>query len=88
MLIVYLAEFVKIFFNILSFLIIVRVLMSWFPHRPHNRLFDFITDATNPVMRLARKITPPIGMLDLSPVIALLAISLLQTLLLSLLASL
>lgn len=85
MLSLYLAEFIKIFFDILSFLIIVRVLLSWFPHRPHNAFFDFIVDATNPVMRLARKITPPLGMLDLSPVIALLAISLLRSLLLSLL---
>ncbi len=85
MLIVYLGAFIKIFFDILSFLIIVKVLMSWFPHRPHNAVFDFITEVTNPVLSLAKKVTPPIGMIDLSPIIALVALDLLKTLLLALL---
>lgn len=81
----YLGAFVKIFFDILSFLITVRVLLSWFPNRPHNALFDFLFDVTNPILRLAKRITPPMGMIDLSPIVALLAIELIQTLLLALL---
>jgi len=41
-----------------------------FPQRPHNSFFDFIIDVTNPVMDLAKKITPPLGMIDISPIIA------------------
>jgi YggT family protein len=85
MLITYLGAFIKIFFDIYSFLIIVRVLMSWFPQRPHNALFDFITDVTNPVLNLAKKIIPPLGMIDLSPIIVLVALDLLKSLLLALL---
>lgn len=86
MLIFYLGTFVRIFFDILSFLIIVRVLLSWFPNRPHNALFDFIFEVTTPVLRVARKITPRLGMIDLSPIIALLALDLLRTLILALLS--
>lgn len=88
MFVLYLGAFVRIFLDILSFLIIVRVLLSWFPNRPHHAVFDFILETTQPVMRVARKITPKIGMLDLSPVIALLALDLLKTLLLALLSNL
>lgn len=87
MLIVYLGTFIRIFFDILSFLIIVRVLLSWFPNRPHNALFDFIFEVTTPVLRVARKVTPRIGMIDLSPIIALIALDLIRTLLMALLSS-
>ena len=83
MFLTYLGAFVKIFFDIYSFLIIVRVLMSWFPNRPHNVLFDFLFEVTNPVMHFARRIIPPIGMIDISPIVVLLALDLLKSLLLS-----
>jgi len=85
MLTVYLGAFIRIFFDILSFLIIVRVLLSWFPNRPHNALFTFIYDATSPVLNFFKRIIPPIGMIDISPIVALLALDLLRTLLLALL---
>ena len=81
----YLAAFIKIFINIYSFLIIVRALMSWFPHRPHNALFNFIFDVTDPVINFAKKIIPPIGMFDVSVIVVILALDLLQSLLLQLL---
>ncbi len=81
----YIGAFVKIFFNLLSFLIIVRVLLSWFPRRPHNALFDFIFDVTRPVLNLAKRVIPPIGMIDLSPIVALIALDILQTIILALL---
>jgi len=84
--IVYLGAFIKIFFDLLSFLITVRVLLSWFPNRPHNALFDVIFDVTNPIMRIAKSITPSLGMIDISPIVALLAIYLIQSILLVMLS--
>ncbi len=84
MLILYLAAFIKIFFDILSFLVIVRVLLSWFPHRPHQGFFDLIFEITDPILGLAKKIIPPLGMVDLSPIIVLFALNLLKSLLLAL----
>jgi len=85
MLNVYLGTFVKIFCDIFSFLIVVRVLMSWFPNRPRNALFDFIFDVTNPILRFFKKFIPPIGMIDISPIVVLFAIDLLKMILLALL---
>lgn len=86
MLVPYLAAFIKIFFDVFSFLIIVRVLLSWFPNRPYNALVEFIYDVTNPIMHFAKRIIPPIGMIDISPLIVLFALDIIKTLLLSLLS--
>jgi len=85
MITVYLGAFVKIFCDLLSFLIVVRILMSWFPNRPHNAIFDFIYEVTNPVLRFFKKIIPPIGMIDISAMVALFAIDIVRTILLALL---
>lgn len=86
MVLAYLGAFIKIFFDLLTFLITVRVLLSWFPNRPHNALFDIIFDVTNPILRIAKRITPPLGMIDISPIVALLALYFIQSILLSLLS--
>jgi YggT family protein len=57
-------------------LIVVRALMSWFPMRSGTasyRIYSFVYDATEPYLRLFRRILPPVRMgnaaLDLSPII-------------------
>ena len=60
--------------------------MSWFPNRPHNAIFDFIVDVTDPVMRMARRFIPPVGMLDISVIVLLIFLDILKTLIISLLS--
>jgi YggT family protein len=73
------AEVVYTFINWLSFIltgaIIIRVLFSWFAMGnaggPVVRLLD---DITEPVLGPLRRVIPPLGMIDLSPLIAILLI--------------
>ena len=59
-------------------LILVRILMSWLPRMPYNRILDvvltFVRDVTDPYLNLFRRFLPPVrigpGALDLSPIIA------------------
>jgi YggT family protein len=59
-------------------LILVRILMSWIPRMPYNRILDmvltFVRDVTDPYLNLFRRFLPPVrigpGALDLSPIIA------------------
>jgi YggT family protein len=59
-------------------LILVRILMSWIPRMPYNRVLDmvltFVRDVTDPYLNLFRRFLPPVrigpGALDLSPIIA------------------
>lgn len=61
--------------NILSFLLIARVLVSWVVHdQVHGRFMEILHDITEPFLRIARIFPHRIGMVDLSPLIALLMI--------------
>jgi len=76
-------EFIINFFNLLTnillVLIFIRVIISWIPAKITG-FRRFINDTTEPILAPIRKIIPPIGgTLDLSPIVAYLAIYLLQT---------
>ncbi|HRW08813.1 MAG: YggT family protein [Caldilineaceae bacterium] len=63
--------------NLYSFLILVRVLMTWIPNLdPYNPIVQLLIQATDPVMEPARRLIPPIGMIDISPIVVLIALRL------------
>jgi YggT family protein len=67
--------FFNLLFGALSILILIRVLMSWIPNLdPYNPLVRLIYQLTDPILEPARRLIPPIGGLDLSPLIVLLLI--------------
>ena len=82
----FIVELINIFFEILSFLIIARVILSWFRTSVSGSIFQLIIDCTDPILNLAKKITPNIGMLDLSPIIALIGLDLIKWILFQLLS--
>ena len=69
----------------LKWLIIIRVLMSWFvsPYSD-NALARFVRRVTDPILRPLSEMLPPLGGLDVSPLLAFFAIYLFQQLLLRL----
>lgn len=60
-----------------SLLIFARIIMSW-GVSPQNRLLHFLIRATEPVLGPFRRIIPPLGMIDISPIIVLFMLDLLQ----------
>ena len=79
-----LANTIDLFFRALSFLIIVRILLSWFAPHSRGRIVFFIVSTTEPILGFFRKLPLRIGMLDLSPIVAIIAIDLARTFLLRL----
>ncbi|WP_270404941.1 YggT family protein [Candidatus Collinsella stercoripullorum] len=64
-------------------LIIARVILSWVPVRQGGLLYDIVAvldSVTGPYLNLFRRIIPPMGGVDFSPVIALLALNLAERL--------
>ena len=63
-----------------SFVIMMAVLISWVSPDPFNRIVQFLRSVTEPVFSWIRRRLPfaMVGMLDLSPLIALLLIQLFQ----------
>jgi YggT family protein len=77
---------VNILLDILSVLIVIRVLMSWFVQHPERHaLARFIMDTTDPIIKPIRRALPRMGMLDLSPLVVLILIELIRSLLNSIL---
>jgi YggT family protein len=68
-----LMEFVGVF-RIIAWLIIIRALMSWVSPDPRNPIVQILITITDPFIEPVRKVIPPFGMIDFSPVIALLLI--------------
>ncbi|MDI6725416.1 MAG: YggT family protein [Smithellaceae bacterium] len=84
-----LAYIINIAFDIYVWLIIIRALLSWVNPNPYNRLVRFIYRATEPVLAPLRRLAPLRGLgIDISPILAIAAIMLLQNLMLSLLRQL
>jgi YggT family protein len=60
-----------------SLMIFARILLSW-GVSPHNRVLHFLIRATEPVLGPFRRIIPPIGFMDISPIVVFLLLDLLQ----------
>ncbi|MCD8502488.1 MAG: YggT family protein [Bacillaceae bacterium] len=61
-----------------SFLVIAYILMSWFPNARQSTLGQFIGSLVEPYLAPFRRIIPPIGMIDISPIVAIFALRLAQ----------
>lgn len=74
-------QFVFSLYLVYSLLIILYVLMSWV-QLPYNiwigRIRGFLHDTVEPVLRPIRAVLPALGGFDLSPLVALFGISILQ----------
>ena len=85
------ADYVSALLFVYFVLIIANVLLSWvqqFRPIPYNlplrAVLGFIEDTTNPYLNLFRAWVPRIGPLDISPIVAILALSLVGGLVVSL----
>lgn len=65
------------FLNVYSLLIVIRIVFSWVLDHS-NRFLRFLMRLTDPVLEPFRRIIPPIGMFDISPIVVLLLLNFLQ----------
>ena len=73
--IVAIVQVIDIILNVYMWIIVARAIISWVSPNPYNPIVNFLYQATEPVLRYARRIIPPIGgSLDLSPILVLVAI--------------
>ena len=78
-------DILNILIYVLMGAIFVRVLLSWIvPLQPGiatNPIITLVFQITEPILAPIRRVLPAMGMLDLSPMVALLLLSLIQVLL-------
>jgi len=72
------AQILDIGLTIYFWILIVRSLISWVNPDPYSPIVRFLYQATEPVLGRIRRFLPVMGGLDLSPIIAILAIIFIQ----------
>ena len=70
--------FVDRLFLAYMIMLFARIFSSWLPEIQHYRFMQFITFCTDPYLNIFRSLIPPLGMLDISPIIAFLCLNIIQ----------
>jgi len=71
------------FFNVATIMFIVRIVMTWYPSVPYTRLPWVVAYVpTEPLLKPTRSLVPPVGGVDVSPIIWVGAISFMNEILL------
>jgi YggT family protein len=78
------ADYVSALFVVYLILIFARIVLSFIPRIPYNptlrTVIGFIHEVTDPYLNLFRRVIPPIGPLDVSPILAILVLGIAQAL--------
>ena len=77
-------RFVDVFIGVYILLVFAYILTSWIrlPYSPTlNRIQRFLYDVCDPYLRIFRRVLPPLGPLDLSPIVAVFVLIIFQRLL-------
>jgi YggT family protein len=88
------ADYVNALFVVYVILIFGNIVISFVPRMPYypwlRVLLDFVTETTDPYLNLFRRFLPPLGgagfALDLSPILGILLLFLLQKIVVGLIA--
>jgi YggT family protein len=72
-------------FNLFFWLIIIRIIISWVSAGGYNPAVAMVYSLTEPLLRPFRRLIPPIGGFDISPIFALIALGALVRLFMGLL---
>ena len=73
-------QLVNLAFNVFIYGIIIQAIMSWINPDPYNPVYSLLSQLTEPVLKPCRRLIPTMGGLDLSPLIALVALQVLKML--------
>ncbi len=61
-------------FQVLIWLIVARALLSWFPDTRSNQAVQILHQITDVILQPISRVVPRMGMIDLSPMIAILVL--------------
>lgn len=67
------------FLAVYMLLIVIRIIFSWGSVSYTNRVMRFLVAATDPLLVPLRRVVPPLGVFDISPLVALLILWLLKS---------
>ncbi|MEI3597046.1 MULTISPECIES: YggT family protein [unclassified Oceanobacillus] len=59
---------------IYSWILIIYILMSWFPGARESSFGELIGRIAEPYLEIFRRFIPPLGMIDVSPIVAIIVL--------------
>ena len=62
--------------EIYSWALIIYILLSWFPGAKESTFGEILAHICEPYLEPFRRFIPPLGMIDISPIVAILALKL------------
>ena len=75
----FLFDFIRWLCEVLTLVIIARVILSWFSPGSTNRLAIILYQVTEPFLAPLRRIIPRVGMFDLTPLVAIILLRLIAS---------
>lgn len=79
------AGIIKMLFQVYTLMIFVRIISSWVPEWRESKVVQFVSFYTDPYLDLFRRVVPPLGGIDFSPILAFISLSIIERFLLGLL---
>lgn len=79
-------QLINLLGTVLYIAIFARVILSWFPMQGTNPLVQVVFYVTEPILSPIRRVLPSMGTIDLSPMIAMILVLIIQTVLVQALA--
>ena len=64
-------DFIALLCQVLAFIIFIRAILTWFPISRRNPIVAFVDYITEPILFPLRRLIPRIGMIDITPMIAI-----------------
>jgi YggT family protein len=80
-----LALLVSLVFNVLFFILVIRIILSWVNPDPYNEIVQIIYRITEPILAPFRRLPLKAGGIDFSPIIAFILLSVLRNLIVNIL---
>ena len=79
---IFLVQIVDFIFTLLTLAIIARALLSWFPQDRFNPnpFVYWLNRITDPILEPLHRFIPPLGAIDITPIVALVILQVLQAL--------
>lgn len=66
-------------FTVYSFALIIYILMSWFPGARQSAFGEILRRICEPYLDVFRRFIPPLGMIDLSPIVGIIVLRLAES---------
>ena len=65
-------------FTLYTMMLVVNIFSSWFPELDQFTIIRFIKYYTDPYLALFRRLIPPLGVIDISPILAFIALRIVE----------